>query len=131
MNYTVVVAEDEELLLNNLVQKIKKIDSDFEVIGTAQTGKQAYGLIEELSPDVIITDIKMPVMDGLELLTKAREHFPLTKFIITSGFSDFEYAKNAISLKVTDYLLKPVDTEELTSALLRIKKRISNYQEQL
>ncbi len=133
MNYTVVVAEDEELLLNNLVQKIKKIDSDFEVIGTAQTGKQAYGLIEELSPDVIITDIKMPVMDGLELLTKVREHFPLTKFIITSGFSDFEYAKNAISLKVTDYLLKPVDTEELTSALLRIKKEFqitkSNYEE--
>lgn len=122
MKYTIVVAEDEELLLNNLVQKIEKIDQDFEVIGTAQTGKQAYELVAELTPDVVITDIKMPVMDGIELLTKVREHYPLTKFIITSGFSDFDYAKSAISLKVTDYLLKPIDPEELANALLRIKK---------
>ena len=122
MKYTIVVAEDEELLLNNLVQKIEKIDQDFEVIGTAQTGKQAYELVAELTPDVVITDIKMPVMDGIELLTKVREHHPLTKFVITSGFSDFDYAKSAISLKVTDYLLKPIDPEELANALLRIKK---------
>lgn len=122
MKYTIVVAEDEELLLNNLVQKIEKIDQDFEVIGIAQTGKQAYELVVDLTPDIVITDIKMPVMDGIELLTKVKEHYPLTKFIITSGFSDFDYAKSAISLKVTDYLLKPIDPEELTDALLRIKK---------
>lgn len=133
MKYTIVVAEDEELLLNNLVQKIERIDHDFEVIGTAQTGKQAYELITELTPDVVITDIKMPVMDGIELLTKVREHYPLTKFIITSGFSDFDYAKSAITLRVSDYLLKPIDSEELASALLRIKKEFqitkSSYEE--
>lgn len=122
MKYTIVVAEDEELLLNNLVQKIEKTDPDFEVVGTAQTGRQAYDLVEELTPDIVITDIKMPVMDGISLLTKIKEHYPLTKFIITSGFSDFDYAKSAISLKVSDYLLKPVDSEELANALLRIKK---------
>lgn len=121
MNYTVIVAEDEELLLNNLVQKIQKADPDFLVTGTAQTGEQAFELVEKLNPDLVITDIRMPVMDGIDLLTKVKSQFPLTKFIITSGFSDFEYAKKAITLKVSDYLLKPVDPDELRNALLKIK----------
>ena len=121
MTYTVIVAEDEELLLTNLVQKIQKADPDFLVAGTAQTGDQALALVEKLSPDLVITDIRMPVMDGITLLTKVREQFPFTKFIITSGFSDFEYAKKAITLKVSDYL-KPVDSEELKEALSKIKQ---------
>lgn len=122
MKYTVVVAEDEELLLNNLVQKIQKADPDFQVAGTAQTGDQAFALVEKLTPNLVITDIRMPVMDGIALLTKVRSQFPFTKFIITSGFSDFEYAKKAITLKVSDYLLKPVDPDELHEALQKIKR---------
>lgn len=122
MNYTVIVAEDEELLLNNLVQKVGKADPDFQVIGTAQTGAQALSLVEKLHPDVVITDIRMPVMDGITLLTRVRSQFPFIKFIITSGFSDFEYAKKAITLKVSDYLLKPVDPDELQESLQKIKR---------
>ena len=122
MNYTVIVAEDEELLLNNLVQKVRKADPDFQVVGTAQTGDQALTLVEKLHPDLIITDIRMPVMDGIDLLTRIRSQFPFIRFIITSGFSDFEYAQKAIALKVSNYLLKPVDSEELQSALLKIKQ---------
>ena len=129
MNYTVVVAEDEELLLNNLVHKIEKADPDFHVIGTAQTGVQALDLVEKLSPDVVFTDIRMPVMDGITLLTKIRDQFPFTKFVITSGFSDFEYAKKAITLKVSDYLLKPVDSEELQNVLLKIKQELQIKQD--
>lgn len=121
MKYTVVVAEDEELLLNNLIKKIHTVCPDFEVVGSAQTGTQAYELVEQLSPDVLITDIRMPVMDGIELLTKVAEQFPLVKFIITSGYSDFEYARKAITLKVSDYLLKPIDPEELQTVLNKIK----------
>lgn len=124
MKYTVIVAEDEELLLDNLCKKIEMVDSDFEVIGRAQTGSQAYELIEELCPDVCITDIRMPVMDGIALLKKVRERYPLTKCIITSGFSDFEYAKSAISLRVSDYLLKPIDPDELAASLTKIKKEL-------
>ena len=115
MNYTVIVAEDEELLLNNLVQKIQKADPDFQIVGTAQTGDQALTLVEKFQPDLIITDIRMPVMDGIALLTKVRSQFPNIKFIITSGFSDFEYAKKAITLKVSDYLLKPIDPDEFNT----------------
>lgn len=133
MKFTVVVAEDEELLLNNLVSKIQKADPDFEVVGKAQTGVQAYELVEEFSPDVLITDIRMPMMDGIALLTKVREHFPLVKFVITSGFSDFEYARSAINLKVSDYLLKPVDPEELQTVLCKIRQEFlitkSKYEE--
>lgn len=133
MKYTVVVAEDEELLLTNLIQKIEKTDQEFQVVGKAQTGEQAYELVEQLTPDVVITDIRMPVMDGISLLTKIREQFPLTKFIITSGYSDFEYARSAINLQVSDYLLKPVDPDELQAVLLKIKQEFqitkSGYEE--
>ena len=124
MSYSVIVAEDEELLLNNLVQKIRKADPDFQVVGTAQTGDQAFALAEKLSPDLVITDIRMPVMDGITLLTKIREQFPFTRFIITSGFSDFEYARSAIRLQVSDYLLKPVEPEELEKALQKVKQKL-------
>ncbi|MDD3140990.1 MAG: response regulator, partial [Lachnospiraceae bacterium] len=106
--YTVVVAEDEELLLNNLVAKIQATELGFDVVGTAQTGIQAYDLVKELNPDLLITDIRMPAMNGIALLEKVRESYPLMKFIIVSGFSDFEYARSAIQLQVSEYLLKPI-----------------------
>lgn len=105
--YTVVVAEDEELLLHNLVEKIHRTGLGFHVAATAQTGLQAYEAVKEHNPDLLVTDIRMPVMNGIELLEKVRNHYPLTRFIITSGFSDFEYAK-CYPLRVCEYLLKPL-----------------------
>ena len=119
--YTVVAAEDEELLLGNLVKKIEQTGLGFRVIGTALTGSQAYDIVKEKNPDLLITDIRMPVMDGLQLIEKVRNHYPLTRFIITSGYSDFDYAKSAIRLRVSEYLLKPVEPDELYSALFRIR----------
>ncbi|PHV69584.1 DNA-binding response regulator [Sporanaerobium hydrogeniformans] len=119
--YSVIVAEDEELLLTNLVQKIQNTQLGFEVLGTAQTGKKALELVKMHSPDLVITDIKMPIMDGIELLDAIHLTFPTIRFIIISGFSDFDYAKQAIRLKVNDYLLKPIDSEELYTSLLKIK----------
>lgn len=121
MNYKVIIAEDEELLLHNLEQKIHGLEVGFEVVGKAQTGEQAFELVQQLNPDLVITDIRMPIMDGITLLKKIRENYPLTDFIITSGFSDFEYTKTAIHLEVTEYLLKPVDPDELKAALLKLK----------
>lgn len=123
MKYTVIIAEDEELLLHSLAKKVEALDVNFEVIGKAQTGVQAYELVSQFTPDLVITDIRMPEMDGITLLQKIREKFPLIDFIITSGYSDFEYAKNAIHLKVTEYLLKPVDPDELKDALISLKNK--------
>lgn len=121
--YTVVVAEDEELLLHDLVKKIQATGLCFNVIGTAQTGSQALDLVDTLHPDLLITDIRMPIMNGIALLEKVRERYPLIKFIIISGFSDFEYARSAIQLQVSEYLLKPIDPEELKAALVNIKNK--------
>lgn len=122
--YTVVVAEDEELLLNSLIQKIENMDLDFEVIGKAQTGAQAFDLVKDLAPDLLISDIKMPVVDGITLLENVHDKYPYIKTIIISGFSDFEFARRAIKINVSEYLLKPIDPGELYSALLHIKTKL-------
>ena len=124
MSYKIVIAEDEELQLNSLVKKVEKFCPGFTVVGTAQTGSQAYKLICEKSPDILISDIRMPVMTGIELMEKARIMFPELQFIIISGFSEFEYARSAIRLQVSDYLLKPVETEELQKALNKIRLKL-------
>ena len=111
MTYTVIVAEDEELLLTNLVQKIQKADPDFLVAGTAQTGDQALALVEKLSPDLVITDIRMPKINGLELIAMTREIHKNMKFVVISGYKEFEYAHQALQYGVEDYLLKPVNEE--------------------
>ncbi len=115
--FTVVVAEDEELILNNLVQKIHSTNLNFKVIGTAQTGADALALVQELSPEVLITDIRMPVMTGIQLLGHVHQQYPFVKTVIISGFSDFSYARSAIQYGVSNYLLKPIDTEELAQTL--------------
>lgn len=124
MSYKIVMAEDEELQLNSLVKKVEKFCPGFTVVGTAQTGSQAYKLICEKAPDILISDIRMPVMTGIELMEKARIMFPELQFIIISGFSEFEYARSAIRLQVSDYLLKPVETEELQKALNKIRLKL-------
>ena len=128
MQYEVVVAEDEELLLKNLTGKINAFPA-FRVVGEAQTGKRALELVRELMPSLLITDIRMPVMDGIELLTHARDAFPDMKFIIISGFSDFEYAREAIQLKVFDYLLKPVSQTDINDVLEKLTKTLALEQE--
>ncbi len=133
MHYSIVVAEDELLLLNNLIQKINATGLFFEVVGFAQTGIQAYELIEEHQPDLLITDIRMPAMDGLSLIQKVRSYYPDIDCVIVSGFSEFEYAKKAIRYQVTDYLLKPIDTDALYDTLLALQNkylsRDQNYKE--
>ncbi len=122
--YTVVIAEDEELLLGNLIGKVNSLDLGFRIIGTAQTGVDALDLVSAHVPDLLITDIKMPVMDGIELLSRVSEQYPEMKTIIISGYSDFDYAKVAIRCHVNEYLLKPVDAQELRDALFSIKTQL-------
>lgn len=123
MNYTIVVAEDELLLLNSLIKKIKNTNLMFEVVAFAQTGIQAYDLIEKHKPNILITDIKMPTMDGLTLIKQVRDYYPDIDCVIISGFSDFEFTKKAIHYQVADYILKPIDDDALYKTLLSLQNK--------
>jgi YesN/AraC family two-component response regulator len=121
LKYKVIVAEDELLILNNIVKKISALDIGFEVVGTADDGKTALELVEKYSPDVLVSDIKMPIMDGLELFKIISSKYPHIKKIIISGYDDFKYAKLALKYEAIDYLLKPLKTPELKDAFYKIR----------
>jgi two-component system, response regulator YesN len=124
--FTVVVIEDEELILHNIAKKIQESGLGFVVSGTATDGTAALEIIEQVLPDVVVTDIRMPVMDGLELLKQISVKYPYMKKIVISGHDDFKYAQQAIKYDVSDYLLKPLKITELTASLTRIKFMLEN-----
>lgn len=120
---TAVLAEDEKLLLDNLEKKVIQSETGFAVAGKAQTGTQALELVKNLRPDLLITDIRMPVMDGMELIKNVRNEVSETEIIIVSGYSEFDYARTAIQYSVFDYLLKPIDADELKNSLRRLHEK--------
>lgn len=122
--YRIILVDDEEEVRKGIIKKINWEDAGFRVVGDAENGEDALEKIENLEPDVVLTDIKMPYMDGLTLTEKIRQKYPSIKVLIFSGFDDFEYAKQAIKLNVTEYILKPVNVEELTLILKRIKHNL-------
>ena len=101
--YTMILADDEEEVRNRIASKIP-LDSGFEIIGLASNGYDALELVEKLSPDVVLTDIRMPFIDGMELARRLRIEHPKTKVAFISGFDEFSYAKKAIELNVVSYL---------------------------
>ncbi|MFD2114624.1 response regulator [Paenibacillus yanchengensis] len=124
--FTVVVAEDEELIRSGLIRKIKKANLAIEIIGEASNGKQAIEIISKQPPHLLITDIRMPMMDGLELIRKIHSDFPSIAVIITSGYADFEYAREAMRFQVNHYILKPIKNKELIDALQTVKNNKQN-----
>ena len=122
--YKVVVAEDEIPILDNLVGKIKSLPLPFTIVGTATNGLDALDLIKEHKSDILITDIRMPIMDGLELTKEAKQVNPSLKIVIISGYSEFEYAQQSIRYGVTDYLLKPIKIETLEETLQNICRNL-------
>ncbi|WP_026485765.1 response regulator transcription factor [Caldanaerobius polysaccharolyticus] len=120
----VVIVEDEPSAMRYLKAIIELRCNGFEIIGTAENGIDGLEKIRSLKPDVVITDIKMAGMDGIELVARVREEFPFIYSVIVSGYQDFEYAKGAIKSGVVDYLLKPVNPKQLKSLLDTIKERI-------
>lgn len=114
---SIIVVEDEKLIAKNIVRNIERASDVFNVVATAYDGETALELFETYLPDVIFTDIKMPVMDGLELIKKINKRYPQVKIVVLSGYSEFEYAKTAMSYNVKHYLLKPINIDELRKTL--------------
>ena len=122
--YRIILADDEEEVRKGIIRKIDWQRLGFEVVGDAENGEDALEKIEQLEPDVVMTDIRMPYMDGLTLTAKIRQKYPSVKVLIFSGFDDFEYAQQAIKLNVTEYILKPVNVEELSEILNRVRENL-------
>ena len=126
----VFLVEDESVIREGLRDKIPWEQYGFWFVGEAGDGEVALPLIRKLKPDVLITDIKMPFMDGLSLSEIVKEEFPKTKIIIISGYDDFEYARQAIVVGVDQYLLKPITRAALRNVLLELKEKIGQESEQ-
>lgn len=120
MKLTIYVAEDEVLNYKAILRILTEYEEYFTVIGQAKDGEKALTDVLELKPDILLTDIKMPIMDGLELIAAVRGSNLNTVPVIISGYSDFAFAREAIRLNVVDYLLKPVRKEELHVLLLQL-----------
>lgn len=124
--YTVYLADDEQLIREGLAQTIPWESLGLQLIGTAQDGRQALKEIREKKPDIILTDIRMPYLDGLDLIRKIRESVPDCQVVIITGHGEFAYAKAAIQLGVADFILKPIDITALCRTLNHIKKELDS-----
>ncbi|EMS73394.1 response regulator [Ruminiclostridium cellobioparum] len=124
MNLNIMLVDDEPKVLRGLRSMIERSGEDWYIAGEYKNGVEALAAVINQKPDVIITDIKMPCMDGLELVQRAREITPDIKFIILSGFPDFSYAQKAIRLETVDYILKPPDYRDIMSSLKKIEQML-------
>ena len=125
----VFLVEDEVVMRNGIKNNIPWEQEGFEFVGEASDGELAYPLIKREKPDILITDIRMPFMDGLELSRLVKKELPQIKIIILSGYNEFDYAKTAISIGVTDYLLKPISSAKLLEAVKKVGDMIEKEQD--
>ena len=122
--YKIMLVDDEEEVRTSIIKQVDWEKLGFRVVSDAENGEDALEKIDIYEPDVIMTDIRMPYMDGLSLIEKVHSKYPTVKFLIFSGFDDFEYAKEAIRLGVSEYILKPINSEELSEIFNKIKKNL-------
>lgn len=119
--YRLVVIDDEYIVVQGIKALISRLKLDYEVVGAAYDGIQGLEVIRSEKPDVVITDIRIPGLDGLSVIEAAKEECPDTYFIVISGYSEFVYAQRALTLGVKDYIDKPVTADKLKKALTRIE----------
>ena len=124
------LAEDEIVVRENIKKMVPWEQYGFELVGEASDGEMALPLIKKLKPDLLITDIKMPFMDGLTLCKVVKKEFPDIKIVILSGYDDFNYAKEAIGIGVEDYLLKPITKNAFLERLCEIRRRYEHEKSQ-
>lgn len=122
--YTVVVADDEEELRRAIIRKVDWESIGFQVVGEAENGVEALELVEKRKPDLLLTDIKMPFVSGIELARQVREVRPTTQIVFLSGFDEFKYAQQAIQYNIISYMLKPISMADLTRELMTVKEKI-------
>lgn len=128
--YSIILVDDEASIRNGMADSIPWKEWGFEVAGLYANGQQALQAIEKNPPDVVLSDICMPKMDGVELMQVLNQRFPQVKIIILSGYSDFEYLNMSIKNNVCEYLLKPTDIDEFELLFKKIKQQLDDEQRQ-
>ena len=121
-----LIADDENLIREALSARLKKGGYEFEQIFYAGSGLEAYHIIKEMTPDIVITDVKMEYMTGLELIQRCREEGIQASFIVISGYAEFEYMQTAIENDVCGYLLKPITQEKLFGVMDKAVSRLDD-----
>ena len=111
--HKIMIVDDDRIIRKGLIQTIPWEEHDFQLVGEAGDGEHALEIIKKEHPQIVVSDIRMPFMNGLELARQTKQAFPDIKFIFLTGYEDFSYAKQAIDLQAVDYLLKPVDRKVL------------------
>jgi two-component system response regulator YesN len=123
--YRIIIADDEILARVGIKSLIPWREHGYELIGECENGKKAYDMAKELLPDIIVTDIKMPVMNGIELIRALKAENKDIKFIVLSSYDDFEYVKEAMKLGAEDYILKlQMEPEGLLKVLQNVCNKI-------
>ena len=129
--YTAVVADDEQELREALVRSVDWAGAGFSVVGSAENGFEALELVERCKPDLLLTDIRMPFLSGLELAKRVREIRPSLQIAFLSGYDDFEYARQGIQYNIVSYLLKPISAQELGRELSLIREKLDRQFQEL
>ena len=119
-----MIVEDEELLRMGLVTCVDWADLGYEIIGEAGDGEKALKLVEQNLPDVIITDIKMPRLNGIDMAEKLKADYPGIRIVVISGYDEFEYARRALKMGVSEYILKPINLEQLKKTVVELRMAI-------
>lgn len=119
-----VIVEDEIRIREGIRKLLLKLDKEYLVAGEAENGMEALDIIRREEPDIVITDVKMPIMDGLEMLQQLDREGIKVKTIVLSAYSEFEYARKAMRMGVTEYLLKPIAINDFTTAIENMKQQI-------
>lgn len=127
--YKVIIVDDEPIILRSLKAAIPWNDLQMEIVGEARNGELALRLIEDTSPHIVISDIRMPVIDGITLMKEVLSKNPKLVFIFISGYGEFEYAREALRQGAFDYLLKPIDHDELVEMLNRARTKLDEQKQ--
>lgn len=125
--YKLLIADDEKLIRESIVELIDWKALDIQITASCKNGMEALDAIMDTAPDIVMTDIRMPGLDGLDLIEKIRNLDSHIQFIILTGYPEFEYARRAITYGVREYLLKPISEESIIEAVTRVKKSLPVY----
>ncbi|MBP5669027.1 MAG: response regulator, partial [Lachnospiraceae bacterium] len=127
----VFLVDDEIVVREGIRESFPWDDTPYALVGEAPDGEMALPMIRDTNPDIVITDIKMPFMDGLELCRILRGQMPWIGIIVLSGYDEFEYARRCIQLGVREYLLKPINAEELREVLDKVSRQLQEERKSL